>query len=636
MVPSIKKIQYSKIDKRLSLERRYETVCAKLSTEGYHIRNPTGRFRLSEKNRYRLKVRCPEGHKPFFMSIYDLERGHRCKFCREFWGERATRLAFERIFKASFDKQRPSWLRKSPNDIPLELDGFNDRLRIAFEHQGRQHFTTVRGNAEILAATQKRDQFKKDCCAAEGVALFQIREVSPLTLNTLRPQIIEEANRLGLRLPSSIRHLNLSVSDIPLIPREKDRVLRITKIVEERSFSMMKDSYSGYLASLKLLCAKGHEHSVQARTILQGLWKGRCSKCLAGPPPSKEELAEVLRSKRLRLLNSPPQHGREVCEWGCVTCKSKISKSWLSVTKSKIACSKCNAFLPKARRALVARGLNLESWSRHKDCLSIHCTACDKEFKRNTSFLRGPRRCPFCALTQAYIDLATRKNVELAGPIPKSKKQRTKWKCLTCEKCQRLSFTALKARVRQCDYCFALPNRMRQKIENEKLPFVILSHRKNRFTLECTIHKRRFSLLYRNKIGAKCCADCKEGALKRSREEYCNVIYRAHGWKILGPLPSSVTSMAKWLCPKGHHVDRQTNLLREGHTECKECQQEASISERRSRIEAVLATTRLRLVRELTRDKYLLRCQDCREEVTRWRSNIHHEVHCPNCPNLEK
>ena len=46
---------------------------------------------------------------------------------------------FEKIYNKKFAKCKPLWL-KNQRGSQLELDGYNDELKIAFEYQGRQHY----------------------------------------------------------------------------------------------------------------------------------------------------------------------------------------------------------------------------------------------------------------------------------------------------------------------------------------------------------------------------------------------------------------------------------------------------------------------------------------------------------------
>lgn len=119
-------------------------------------------------------------------------------------GEKIVRLYLERLFGKTFTSVRPKWLVYEKG-FPLELDGFNAELAIAFEHQGAQHDTYVSHfhRTEVAFRNRKKaDAFKKRECKRRGVKLLVIPEL----FNKLQPaelpafincQLVE----LGIRKP---------------------------------------------------------------------------------------------------------------------------------------------------------------------------------------------------------------------------------------------------------------------------------------------------------------------------------------------------------------------------------------------------------------------------------------------------
>ncbi|MBW4540734.1 MAG: hypothetical protein KME43_16525 [Myxacorys chilensis ATA2-1-KO14] len=89
--------------------------------------------------------------------------------------ETETRRIFEELCNAKFPKSRPSWL-KSNKGTSLELDGYNQDLKIAFEYQGEYHYMEVpiHQQRRTLVEIQRTDQLKEDLCQRYGVTLIQV------------------------------------------------------------------------------------------------------------------------------------------------------------------------------------------------------------------------------------------------------------------------------------------------------------------------------------------------------------------------------------------------------------------------------------------------------------------------------
>ena len=87
----------------------------------------------------------------------------------------------------------PEFLRR------LRLDIYLPDLRLAIEHQGEQHYRAldVFGGEQAHGETLKRDQLKRDQCAASGIDLVEIRDDAPITKLALRQRLskfIDQAN----------------------------------------------------------------------------------------------------------------------------------------------------------------------------------------------------------------------------------------------------------------------------------------------------------------------------------------------------------------------------------------------------------------------------------------------------------
>ncbi|MDE2097665.1 MAG: hypothetical protein KGL39_10490 [Patescibacteria group bacterium] len=102
--------------------------------------------------------------------------GSWCPNCR-LKNEKACRTVIEHCTGKSFEKCKPKWLKK------LELDGFNESLKLAFEYQGEQHYQIIKQwhkkGEEDLKKQQDRDALKAQRCRDHGIDLIVIPYNTP-------------------------------------------------------------------------------------------------------------------------------------------------------------------------------------------------------------------------------------------------------------------------------------------------------------------------------------------------------------------------------------------------------------------------------------------------------------------------
>ena len=152
----------------------------------------------------KLTWKCSESSHPTWEAKWDkIKSGQWCPECSSGFGERVVRLFFNRLFDKPFPKERPKWL-KGPK-LPLELDGYNKELLLAFEHHGAQHYEVDGRFSESEADLENqkiRDVMKLDLCEKHGVKLIVIPEIkSILPLPQVKEYILNELNKSGVLIP---------------------------------------------------------------------------------------------------------------------------------------------------------------------------------------------------------------------------------------------------------------------------------------------------------------------------------------------------------------------------------------------------------------------------------------------------
>jgi hypothetical protein len=117
-------------------------------------------------------------HGEFSQKPVNHVRGRGCPKCAGSNGENMMRDLLENtIFPhKKFPTIRPEFLKNPETGWPLELDCYNDEMKLAFEFQGIQHYQPVKryGGQKRFEQQQKQDQLKRELCSKEGVVLIEV------------------------------------------------------------------------------------------------------------------------------------------------------------------------------------------------------------------------------------------------------------------------------------------------------------------------------------------------------------------------------------------------------------------------------------------------------------------------------
>lgn len=115
-------------------------------------------------------------------------------------GERTCNDVMEKIYGVKFETVRPAWLKNPETNRALELDCYNEQLKIAIEYNGIQHYVwpNFTGQNEQQFLNQvRRDELKKRLCDRQGVYLITV----PYDIG-----FNEIENYIVSRLPENIRN----------------------------------------------------------------------------------------------------------------------------------------------------------------------------------------------------------------------------------------------------------------------------------------------------------------------------------------------------------------------------------------------------------------------------------------------
>ena len=94
-------------------------------------------------------------------------------------GEIICRNTLQNIFKKPFNKIRPDFLKNEAlgNNMNLEIDCYDEELKLGVEYNGRQHYEFVpffHKNKEAFHNQKYRDYMKKNLCKRNGIHLISV------------------------------------------------------------------------------------------------------------------------------------------------------------------------------------------------------------------------------------------------------------------------------------------------------------------------------------------------------------------------------------------------------------------------------------------------------------------------------
>ena len=194
-----------------------------------------------------------------------------CPCCHSSIGEKITREYFNRIFKVKFTKCRPLWL-VTDDGRRLELDGYNDELKIAFEYNGLQHRKEIKlyNSRRSFSDQIYCDNVKINLCNVNGVKLFRIDD--NIKYNNISSVIFNQAVDFGIVLDSSVLSFDYKQFNIFNTDLSDTRDL-----VMSRGGMLISDMYIISSSKLDIICGEGHKFSMSRDKLKRGQWCPFCA-----------------------------------------------------------------------------------------------------------------------------------------------------------------------------------------------------------------------------------------------------------------------------------------------------------------------------------------------------------------------
>lgn len=342
----------------------------------------------------KIRWRCSDGHEWESSPAAVKHAGQWCPTCSAGLGERFCRGMFEVIFGESFHKVRPNWLKNSRGN-QMELDGYSEKLGLAFEYHGIQHFkpTVFFHQKSPLTIRIQDDAEKMTLCANNNVTLFEI----PYNVERLSLQhfIYAKCVEQGVSVE---RKPTIDLSKISYYP--KKRLAEMHAVAASRGGECLTTHYATMTTPVTWRCSNGHTWDCEFNYIKnKGQW---CPECAINKKLTLDEIHNLARKQGGVCLATQYKSMAEPLLWRCSKGHEWKARP-LDIKHKNSWCPYC----AHVARLSIQDAISI-AIDRGGECLSkeyINSTSlliwrCAKShtWKNSLSGIRSKKQwCPYCA-----------------------------------------------------------------------------------------------------------------------------------------------------------------------------------------------------------------------------------------------
>jgi hypothetical protein len=246
---------------------------------------------------------CGNGHQ-FDMNANSVKNNHWCPHCQFYLNENKCRYIIEKLTGKRF---------KSTKKIlnGLELDGYNEELKLAFEYNGVQHYKFIEFFHKTYDEFLKRkeyDDLKKNLCDEKGISLITI----PYTITNdtgLITYLYEKLFCLGKEPLIKVEDF-----DFDGFYRKSPILKELSDIAISRNGKLLSNHYFNNKTKLLWECEYGHQWEMRPNDIKSGQW---CSICNGSHKLTIEEMDQIAKDRNGYCLSIAYINSREKLRWRC-------------------------------------------------------------------------------------------------------------------------------------------------------------------------------------------------------------------------------------------------------------------------------------------------------------------------------
>jgi len=264
----------------------------------------------------RTKLEFEDRNKKRFNSTPNaIKRGQWSPFENVNLSEEKTRQCIELIFNDTF----PSiWgvIRKSTTNRIMQLDGYNNKLKIAFEYQGEQHYswqdcrgTTEEKKKQIFSKVIKNDQEKLKLCNEKNIHLITIKyfekykEDKQYLIHVIN-ELKKHNNDIFSKYLENIENkINQFKFDYNKLPTNEKYLKNLRLIAEKKGGKLISTQYVDNLTKLEFLDENNNTFWSSPTNIKSGRWSPYISKKVTDPKYHLNQLKILAEKKGFKLIS---------------------------------------------------------------------------------------------------------------------------------------------------------------------------------------------------------------------------------------------------------------------------------------------------------------------------------------------
>lgn len=249
-----------------------------------------------------------------------------CPECHRFKNEAKIKHIFEKYFNAKFRKRSKIKVETEQNKkYEIELDGYNEELKIAFEYNGIQHYQYVEhfhnGDIKEFEQQKVRDEIKKEYCLKENIELIVIpyrieknEELAEFIINHFKIKLNIDKDKL-LHIIN-----NYSI--------DSDDLQEIRETLETKGMKLISNTYTNSTdKNIEIQCNNCNHRYFTSKNRIDNM--KICSNCNETAPFTMNDLKEIAKSKNIELISTSYVPGEKVI-WRC----SRCHKDWEALPSS--------------------------------------------------------------------------------------------------------------------------------------------------------------------------------------------------------------------------------------------------------------------------------------------------------------